>query len=80
LAAETKRAMKLAAAVGEKDPAAGLAAVASLRALVEVLEELHVERARAHGWSWQAVADVLGVSRQAVHHKHGRGRLIRRRR
>jgi predicted DNA-binding protein YlxM (UPF0122 family) len=31
-----------------------------------------VSRARELGWSWQEVADVLGVSRQAVHKKHGR--------
>jgi predicted DNA-binding protein YlxM (UPF0122 family) len=31
-----------------------------------------VRRARALGWSWQEIADVLGVSRQAVHKKHGR--------
>jgi biotin operon repressor len=36
-----------------------------------VLEALHVERARRRGWSWQAIAQKLGVSRQAVHQKHG---------
>jgi len=39
--------------------------------LLEVLEALHVERARRSGWSWQAIAEKLGVSRQAVHQKHG---------
>ena len=29
-------------------------------------------RARAEGWSWQDIAEVLGVSRQAVHKKHGK--------
>jgi hypothetical protein len=28
---------------------------------------LQVRNARAQGWSWQDIADVLGVSRQAVH-------------
>jgi predicted DNA-binding protein YlxM (UPF0122 family) len=31
-----------------------------------------VRRARELGWSWQEIAEVLGVSRQAVHKKHGR--------
>jgi hypothetical protein len=41
-----------------------------LRDLVEELEELHVDNARALGWPWQAIANSLGVSRQAVHKKH----------
>ena len=53
------------------DPADGLAAVAALAGLLEVLEALHVERARRSGWSWEAIAQKLGVSRQAVHQKHG---------
>ena len=61
-----------------RDPALGLAAVAALRDLVEELEELHVENARGLGWSWQAIGDALGVTRQSVHKKHhvrrGRGR------
>ena len=43
-----------------------------MRRLVEHLEESQVRRARALGWSWQEIAEVLGVSRQAVHKKHGR--------
>ena len=80
LTQETERAVQLAAAAGDEDPATGLAAVAALRSLVEILEELHVERARAQGWSWQAIAERLGVSRQAVHQKHAAGGLFRRRR
>lgn len=72
-------ATKLAADVGSDDPATGLLAVAALRRLVERLEALHVERARQRGWSWQEIAAALGVSRQAVHQKHGGGRLLRRR-
>lgn len=60
----------LSDAVGSQDPGVGLAAVASLRQLVEELEELHVDHARALGWSWQAIADALGVTRQSVHRKH----------
>jgi len=60
----------LADDVDSLDPAVGLAAVATLRTLVEELEALHVANARARGWSWQAIAAYLGVSRQSVHKKH----------
>lgn len=59
------------AAAGD-DPTTGLRAVRALRELADRLELLQVERARGLGWSWQEVADALGVSRQAVHKKHGR--------
>lgn len=69
----------LSAAVDSRDPAVGLAAVASLRDLVEELEELHVDNARSLGWSWQAIAEALGISRQSVHKKHHVRRGRRRR-
>jgi DNA-directed RNA polymerase specialized sigma24 family protein len=75
-------ATELADATASKDPAVGLAAVAALRRLLESLERLQVANARERGWSWQQVADVLGVSKQAVHKKHGHARerrLLRRR-
>ena len=55
-----------------RDPAVGLRAVAALRKLVELLEAVQVRNARRIGWSWQAIAEALGVSRQAVHQKHGK--------
>ena len=55
-----------------EDPAEGLRAVRSLRELADRMEALQVERARSLGWSWQDIADALGVTRQAVHKKHGR--------
>jgi hypothetical protein len=61
---------KLNDAVDSRDPSVGLAAVAALRDLVEELEELHVDNARGLGWSWQAIADGLGITRQSVHKKH----------
>ena len=61
----------LTAAAGA-EPAQGLRAVRALHALADRLEALHVERARRQGWSWQQVADCLGVSRQAVHQKYGK--------
>ena len=72
-------ATELAGAASSTDPAEGLRAVASLRALLETLERLQVESARAQGWSWQQIADSLGVSRQAVHKKHGGRRQLGRR-
>ena len=60
----------VAAAASSKDPVVGLAAVASLRTLLESLEELQVANARARGWSWQQIAGSLAVSRQAVHKKY----------
>ncbi len=64
----------LVTAASGDDPATGLAAVAALRRLLETLEALHVDRARERGWSWQEIAEHLGVSKQAVHKKHGRRR------
>jgi transcriptional regulator of acetoin/glycerol metabolism len=54
------------------DPAEGLNSVRTLRRLQERLEAIQVENARAQGWSWQAIAAALGVSRQAVHQKYHR--------
>lgn len=65
------------AAVSE-DPGVGLRAVRSLRLLAERLEAIQVANARVHGWSWQAIADCLGVSRQAVHAKYRRHRDVPR--
>jgi len=64
----------LTTASASADPERGLAAVAVLRQLVERLEGLQVDNARDQGWSWQQIARVLGISRQAVHKKHARRR------
>jgi DNA-directed RNA polymerase specialized sigma24 family protein len=65
-------ATQLAAAAGDRDPRVGLRAVAALRKLLERLEAVQVRNARLKGWSWQEIAAELGVTRQAVHKKHGR--------
>ncbi len=57
-----------------EDPRVGLRAVRSLRELADRLEVLQVGRARDLGMAWQEIADALGVTRQAVHKKHGRRR------
>jgi len=66
-----RQAATLATASSSHDPELGLRAVAALRGLLEVLEALQVDNARAKGWSWQDIAGRLGVSKQAVHQKHG---------
>ena len=55
-----------------EDPREGLEAVVALRRLLEMLEASQVESAFVAGWSWAEIAEVLGVSRQAVHKKHAR--------
>jgi hypothetical protein len=74
-----QEATQLAGDAASHDPAVGLAAVASLRALLDTLEQLQVDSARRQGWTWQRIAAVLGVSRQAVHKKHGGGQRLSRR-
>ena len=59
------------AAASSRDPELGLRAVAALRGLLEVLEALQVDNAQTKGWSWQDIAGRLGVTKQAVHQKHG---------
>jgi DNA-binding NarL/FixJ family response regulator len=54
------------------DPAVGLRAVAALGRLLEQIERLQVANARAQGWSWQDIAEALGVTKQTVHRKHSR--------
>ncbi|WP_119070215.1 hypothetical protein [Rubrobacter indicoceani] len=53
-------------------PREGLEAVVALRRLLEGLEAAHVERAYEAGWTWAEMAEVLGVSKQAVHRKHAK--------
>jgi DNA-directed RNA polymerase specialized sigma24 family protein len=53
------------------DPSVGLRAVRALRRLAERVEAEQVTRARERGWSWQQIADALGITRQSVHAKYG---------
>jgi DNA-directed RNA polymerase specialized sigma24 family protein len=64
--------LELAEGASSSDPEVGLRAVAALRVLMERLELLQVEKARALGWSWQEIASRLGVTKQTVHRKYGR--------
>jgi hypothetical protein len=62
---------QLSTGIGADDPAVGLRAVVALRRLADQVEATHVAAARRAGWSWEQIGDALGVSRQAVHKKHG---------
>jgi hypothetical protein len=71
MSVDVKDSRRLMEAATSGDPEVGLTAVVALRQLVEVLEELQVDNARARGWSWRDIARRLGVTKQAVHYKHG---------
>jgi hypothetical protein len=64
---------QISAAVTSDDPALGLRAVLALRRLAEQVEADQVAAARRQGWSWQQIGDALGVTRQSVHAKYGKG-------
>jgi hypothetical protein len=66
------------AAPEDDDPIAALRSVAAERTELEREEEVLVRRARNRGLTWAAIAGALGVSKQAVHQKHGGGRRWRR--
>ncbi|MBM6402354.1 helix-turn-helix domain-containing protein [Phycicoccus sp. MQZ13P-5] len=68
----TRTASDLAGDLDSTDPRVGLRAVAALGRLLEQLETLQVRNARARGWSWQEIAEALGVTKQTVHRKHAR--------
>ncbi len=47
-------------------------AVVALRRTLEALEAAQVENAIVAGFTWAQIAEVLGVSKQAVHKKHAK--------
>jgi DNA invertase Pin-like site-specific DNA recombinase len=55
-----------------RDPRIGLGAVVDLRRLADRLEAAEVERAIRDGWTWDRIAEALGVTRQAVHKKYAK--------
>ena len=57
---------------GPEDPRQGLEAVVALRRTLEALGAAQVEKAFVAGWTWAQIAEVLGVSKQAVHKKHAK--------
>ena len=55
-----------------REPEDQLAAVVALRRLADRVEDDAVRSALAGGWSYAQIAEALGVTKQAVHQKHGR--------
>lgn len=56
--------------LGDGGPAAELAAVAQAKRALSRREEVAIRRARAAGFSWEAIASVMGVTRQTLHRKY----------
>jgi len=69
---EIDRLVLLAKAADDADPMVGLVAAAEVRREMERQEAVLVCRARAQGRTWAEIAEVLGISKQAVHKKYGR--------
>jgi len=60
------------AAADGGEPLPELRRLRALHAELARAEAEQVRRARSRGYSWVAIADAIGVSRQAVHKKYGR--------
>lgn len=70
-ASEDTEADNLASAAERAHPEEALPAVRELRSLLPKWEARAVADARSSGWSWAAIARLLGVTRQALHARYG---------
>ena len=73
----TEQLAELTRALDGDDPLVGLDAVVQLRGEAERAEAVLVRRARNQGATWARIAEVLGVSKQAIHKKYGGRGLLR---
>lgn len=66
--------MAIPSAIAEDggEPLSELHRLARLRQEIARAEETQVRRARTLGYSWQAIASALGVTKQAAHRRFGR--------
>jgi hypothetical protein len=69
---EVERMKTLVGSMDGRGPAESLQAVAELHREVGRAEAALVRGARQAGLSWEAIAQCLGVSKQAVHRKYGK--------
>lgn len=54
------------------EPIPALFRIAEQRRALNREEEAQVRRARVQGYSWEAIATALGITKQAAHKKFGR--------
>ncbi|WP_104116078.1 transcriptional regulator [Arthrobacter sp. B1805] len=69
---EVGRLKTLVGSMDGKGPAESLQLVAELHREVGRTESALVRSARQAGLSWEAIAQCLGVTKQAVHRKYGK--------
>ena len=69
---EANKLKTLVQSMGGKGPAEALQIVAELQREIARSEAGLVRNARQAGLSWEAIAQCLGVSKQAVHRKYGK--------
>ena len=69
---ESNKLRTLVESMGGKGPADTLQIVAELHRETARSEAGLVRNARQAGLSWEAIAQCLGVSKQAVHRKYGK--------